>query len=180
MHQVIIFYTTAFPHLTGSSMPVLEKGSSIKSVKYQVQKNSVLVSKLNPSTRRIWYPLLQEGHISICSTEFMQFIPRDNKIRPYLWGVLTSNYFNDCILKTVTGTTGSRQRAQPKRLAKEKIILTSKGLEATFSKIVRPLLDLMNQDLLIMKKLITLRDALLPKLLTGEIDLSKINIEKDN
>ena len=173
------FYHYSIPAYDKSNMPYIEKGSSIKSSKYIVSKNSILVSKLNPETKRVWYPQPQDDRCSICSAEFMQFIPKENWNKPFLWGIITSKSFQEKIIKSVTGTTGSRQKAQPKIVAKAKIILPPIELQKRYSKAFTFLLNRKNANLIENKKLKESRDILLSKLLSGEIDLSKIEIREN-
>ena len=73
------FYHYSIPAYDTDSMPSIEFGNDIKSSKYLMQKDSVLVSKLNPRIKRVWYHQLSEEGCSICSTEFMQFSPQNKK-----------------------------------------------------------------------------------------------------
>lgn len=50
--------------------PVFEIASGIKSNKYILTPDSVMISKLNPDTKRIWRPMCLSAH-PICSTEFI-------------------------------------------------------------------------------------------------------------
>ena len=109
----------------------------------------------------------------------MQFVPIDSSKRPYLWGLLTSATFQDLIMKTVTGTTGSRQRAQPKVLECSKTLLAPESLQQQYSIIVKKMLHKINLNLIESETLTQLRDTLLPKLLAGELDLSKIKIDEE-
>ncbi len=158
-------------------IPDIEVGTSIKSSKYIVQENSVLISKLNPNVKRVWYHQIQQGKKSICSTEFMQFIPKEKRNRGFLWGLITSSLFQELILKTVTGTTGSRQRAQPKRVFNSKLILPEIKLQKAYSKLSSRLLEIMNINLSKNQILKKLNYILLPKLLTGKINLSKVDFD---
>ena len=65
--------------------PSYELGDTIKSNKYEVVSNSILVSKLNPSTRRLWIPQLIDEKSAICSTEFMEYVPNNPKEYSFYW-----------------------------------------------------------------------------------------------
>lgn len=64
--------------------PARECGKEIKSNKYRVPPTSILVSKLNPQTPRVWCPDVQVEAAAICSTEFMPFVPIEAESRPWL------------------------------------------------------------------------------------------------
>nr|WP_299038200.1 restriction endonuclease subunit S [uncultured Psychrobacter sp.] len=149
--------------------PVFDTGEDIKSNKYKVNANAVLVSKLNPETERIWWVNIQDEASAICSTEFMQFIPVNSKHRAFIYSLVRSAYFQTEILSRVTGSTGSRQRAQPKSVAVIDVLKPNEELVSKFSEIV---LDWkmrgsenIRQDTILAK----LRDTLLPKLMSGEL-----------
>jgi type I restriction enzyme S subunit len=166
----------SIPAYDDSRMPLLEYGESIKSNKYLVTRNSVLVSKLNPETPRIWLPFNVKDS-SICSTEFMQFVPYGN-IQKYLLLLLGSCQVYDEILKRVTGSTGSRQRAQPSQIAVLPIIAPPKNLVSLFNESVSPTIDAICSNKIEISTLTRLRDSLLPRLISGEIELSDKDISK--
>ncbi len=166
----------SIPAFDSSGYPTLEMGSDIKSNKYVVNKNAILSSKLNPHTPRTWIPNVIEGDLAICSTEFMQFIPHSNISRVYVYLLITSKYFQDGIKSRVTGTTGSRQRAQPKQVAEIKICKPSDELLDLFSKVVQPIIDMQLENVEEIQTLQKTRDTLLPKLLSGELDVSEVKI----
>ncbi len=57
--------------------PTFELANEIKSNKYIVDKNSILISKLNPATKRIWMPACSSS-CSVCSTEFIVYKPKNS------------------------------------------------------------------------------------------------------
>ena len=61
----------SIPAFDAEQYPSYELGDTIKSNKYEVVSNSILVSKLNPSTRRLWIPQLIDEKSAICSTEII-------------------------------------------------------------------------------------------------------------
>lgn len=173
------FYHYSIPAYDKGYLPTIDQGVAIKSNKYIVNKDSVLVSKLNPDTRRIWYHDIKVDKKSICSTEFMQFVPKNKHHRAFLWGLLSSEPFQVEIMKTVTGSTGSRQRAQPKQLERCNVLNPNNELKDLYSNFSSLLLSKSSHNLYESLALEKLRDTLLPRLLAGKIDLSKINIASD-
>ena len=92
----------SIPKFDVDRMPIYELGDTIKSIKYQVVDSCVLLSKLNPDTPRIWLPE-NTNEFSICSTEFMQFVPFQKQNRNFLYTVFNStNFFNE-VMSTVSG-----------------------------------------------------------------------------
>lgn len=87
----------------------------------------------------------------------------------YLWELVNSNIFQYSLQGKATGSTvqGIRQ----KELMKIPIILPEKKSLDSFEKLVRPILEKTNCLIKENEKLAELRDTLLPKLLSGEIEI---------
>ncbi|MFE8034507.1 restriction endonuclease subunit S, partial [Thiohalocapsa marina] len=161
----------SIPAFDDGKSPVLELGAEIKSNKYKVHPAGVLSSKLNPHFPRTWWPDVAEVDAAICSTEFMQFVPRVPAHRPFVAGMVTSAPFQSGIMMRVTGSTGSRQRAQPKQVAVMEVVLPTTELVVKFSKLAEPLYQAQARNIKQSQGLAGLRDTLLPKLLSGELTL---------
>lgn len=144
-------------------------GVEIKSNKYRVSKNALLCSKLNPATPRVWWVDADNEEMAICSTEFMQFIPHNFNLRAFIFGLIKSSPFQEGILQRVTGSTGSRQRAQPPEVARMKVVVPDERLMKEYSAFASPLLSKKAKNISINNTLGTLRNTLLPKLLSGEL-----------
>lgn len=164
----------SIPAFDDGYYPSFDTGESIKSNKYKVKENTVLVSKLNPRFQRIWLPLPMDAEQAICSTEFMQFVPNVPTLKPYLYSLVKSTPFQNELMNTVTGTTGSRQRAQPKQVAKAQVVVPPSQLMELYSEKIGAMFTMTQQNIRQNIELVKLRDTLLPKLLSGEIDLDKV------
>ena len=163
----------SIPSFDSSGSPSLDFGHQIKSNKYKVNPTSILVSKLNPTTPRVWLPNVKNSDVAICSTEFMQFIPINHLFRPFIFNLIASQFFQSEIQQRVTGSTGSRQRAQPKSVAKIEIIVSPVEVIQEFCNIVSATQQLQAIHQTETEKLKKIRDTLLPKLLSGELTLPK-------
>ncbi|WP_169307955.1 restriction endonuclease subunit S [Kyrpidia tusciae] len=112
--QVFVHYS--IPAFDESHRPVLERGWNIKSNKYALKGDSLLVSKLNPRINRVWKFLsMSNPNPSVCSTEFMVY----QTIRPdvdldFYYHFFTSHLFQAALMTLQSGTTGSRMRVTPK------------------------------------------------------------------
>lgn len=169
----------SIPAFDSNRYPEMCLGSEIKSNKYKVESGAILVSKLNPNTPRVW---LVNSKIddAICSTEFMQFVPNHIENRAYNYCLINSDYFQNEIKCRVTGTTGSRQRAQPKEVAVIPVLNPTSDLINEFSKLT---ISFLQKTLIAREEINSLKNIqklLLPKLLTGEIDVSNLNLEPEN
>ncbi|WP_430231717.1 restriction endonuclease subunit S [Nitrosomonas communis] len=171
-HEVFEHYS--IPAFDFGTMPAYELGSTIKSNKYVVSPNAVLVSKLNPETPRVWLPAVKTER-AICSTEFMQFVPLLDYGRSYLYLMMCSEPMQVEILKRVTGSTGSRQRAQPSQITTLPIVVPAEKVVRSFESLVTPVLVDTVANLDQSQTLASLRDTLLPKLLSGELHVNHLN-----
>ncbi len=165
----------SIPAFDDGRQPVCELGESIKSGKYFVPSCSVLVSKLNPRFPRIWLPDVGDPSVSICSTEFMPFVPHDEDELPYLYAFITSEPIQTEMRNRATGSTGSRQRVKPKEIASMNVRMPPQQLRQHFSRITGRHLDRLLNNMRSIAKLSSLRDTLLPELLTGVVDLEACN-----
>ncbi len=163
----------SIPAFDASESPAYDLGSEIKSNKYKVNVSAILASKLNPHFQRTWWPATKNDGVAICSTEFMQFVPHDSAHRAYVHGLIVSKPFQDGILQRVTGTTGSRQRAQPKAVAEMNVVTPTEDLVATFCSACECMLKQKATTIKENENLTQLRDTLLPKLLSGEITVAE-------
>lgn len=166
----------SIPAFDKSAQPTLDIGESIKSSKYIVPNSSILVSKLNPSTKRVWMPKIIDESSAICSTEFMPFVPVIEATRPFLYCLLASDYVQKEICSRVTGTTGSRQRVKPKEISMMELLLPDSNLMKAFSAHIEPHLGKVQETLLENRALENLRDTLLPKLISGELRLDQLDM----
>ena len=167
----------SIPAYDKGKQPVLELGENIKSGKYMVPKNSVLASKLNPQFPRVWLPDVTEQESAICSTEFMPFVPKKNIWISFLYELLRSHPVQAEIMSRITGSTGSRQRVKPKEVAIMPIITPQKAIIDTFSDMVNTIHGKQLANIRECQTLATLRDALLPKLISGELRVPAAALE---
>jgi type I restriction enzyme S subunit len=168
------FPTETFDHFSlpafdNGRTPKVELGSAIMSNKFTVTPNSVLLSKLNPHIPRIWLPDLHASRRSVCSTEFMVACSMPGVSREFLFSLFTSSAFASIYGTLVTGMTGSHQRIRPESVLDMKIVIPSAALVRAFTDIAKSIFDRINRNTEQSRTLATLRDTLLPKLLSGEL-----------
>ncbi len=164
-------------HDTGR-IPVIETGRAIRSNKTVVPPDSVLLSKLNPEIQRVWVPDANSGRQQITSTEFLVFTPRHPATRSLLFWLFTNANFQAMLRCMVTGTSKSHQRVPPKALKQQQVLCGTPELFLKFDEQTAPLLAQTIRNRAESQTLATLRDELLPKLISGEIRLRKVeNLE---
>lgn len=165
----------SIPAFDEGHKPVFESADEIKSNKYVIDNDCILVSKLNPSTKRLWLPLCTFDR-SMCSTEFIVYKPKVAAHKSFYYAAIDSPSFTDFLLAHMTGSTGSRQRTQPKATLSYPMPFPGADEIEDFCAYAGPLIEQWQISEQESVKLTRLRDALLPKLMTGEIDVSQVEI----
>lgn len=153
--------------------PVFEIASGIKSNKYILTPDSVMISKLNPDTKRIWRPMCLSAH-PICSTEFIVYEAKKAAQKDFVYSILDSAPFLNFLCSHTTGSTNSRQRATPKATLDFPIMLPPDSIIEEFCQIVSPMYDLISKNIIENQSLAKARDIMLPKLMNGELDVSDL------
>lgn len=96
-----------------TNYPEIVEGSEIGSTKQQVEKDDVLLCKINPRINRVWRVFQHTNYPLIASSEWI--VIRSTATQPtYLQYCLSSQYFRELLLSNVSGVGGSLMRAQPK------------------------------------------------------------------
>lgn len=166
----IFFKHYSLPEFDMGKEPIVEIGREILSNKYQVVSNSILVSKLNPRTPRIWmvYGEITENNC-ICSTEFQVIKPKNNNWYGFIYCFLKSNRVTQELAGASSGTSGSHQRVNPRDIFNLSLLKPHESLVEKFDNITKEywpkILNNQNQ----IRTLTQLRDTLLPKLMSGEV-----------
>lgn len=169
-----IYFHYSLPEYDVSQMPKNELGDKILSSKYEVVEHSVLVSKLNPVTPRIW-PIFQPNKNSICSTEFQVLKPLSVQFFPFLYCLCSSKAYTSSLQSKVTGTSGSHQRVNPKDMVDYEMVLPPTSIVNNFHDFVYDSLKMIQKNRQEIVKLTKLRDTLLPKLISGELEINEIS-----
>ena len=165
----------SIPAFDETKFPIFEPSTSIKSNKFVVDSSCFLISKLNPTVKRVWKPYCLTGS-AVCSTEFIVYKSKNPYITDFLYSVIDSNSFSDFMCSHVTGSTGSRQRTIPSDTLSYKVILPSEDELIRFQSLVSPIYSRIRNNAIENDRLKQLRNSLLPKLMSGEIDVSSIKI----
>ena len=165
----------SIPAFDEARFPVFELSTAIKSNKFIIDASCFMISKLNPTTKRVWKPYCLTGN-AVCSTEFIVYKAKDQSITDFLYSVIDSGSFSDFMCSHVTGSTGSRQRTTPSDTLSYELILPPEDELAEFQSLVSPMYAQMRINAIENDKLKRLRDSLLPKLMSGEIDVSSVHL----
>ena len=164
-----IFFHYSIPSYDEGKWPSMEKGNLIKSNKFLVKSNSILVSKLNPRMPRVWAVGEVDESCSVCSTEFQVLVPKKKWNYNYVYFSFNSGEITDEMKSLVTGTSSSHQRVRPEDMLNLKIAIPPEGVLQKFEDISFCLRQKMWQMDIENKYLCSIRDSFLPKLMSGKI-----------
>lgn len=163
-----LFAHYSIPSFDDGKKASLELGEIILSNKYEVIANSFLVSKLNPSTPRIWTIFHPEEN-AVCSTEFQVLKPRDEKYFTICHYFLNSQIFTDELSQRAHGTSSSHQRVKPQDILNLDFLIPTEKEIVLFQEKVLPFLEKIRDNSEQIQSLTRSRDELLPKLMSGEV-----------
>lgn len=168
-----VFEHYSLPAFDKGQEPSMDAGSTIKSNKTPVPLGSILLSKLNPETLRVWLPNDHAGAVQIASTEFLVFIPKPDASRSLLFALFRDPDFRTLMQGMVTGTSKSHQRISPPALLAQEVIAADAGLFPAFSALVEPMLERLLASRAENKYLAETRDYLLPRLMSGTVRVAR-------
>jgi type I restriction enzyme S subunit len=114
--ELFLYYT--IPGYDVEKTIYLEKGLYIKSLKYVIKKDSILLSKLNPRINRVWKVMMGRENRQICSTEFIVYEPEKSIDINYLYYLFQSSRLQEEFIRLQTGTSNSHKRVSPKETLK--------------------------------------------------------------
>ena len=131
-------------------------------------KGDVLISNIRPYFKKIVYCQSDCG----CSTDVLCFTPKSPNLSAYLFSTLYADRFFDFM---VAGSKGTKMpRGDKQQIMTYSVRIPSDGELAEFNGLATPILAQIESNRCENISLSALRDGLLPKLLSGEIDLSEI------
>jgi type I restriction enzyme S subunit len=164
-----LFDHYSIPAFDEGRMPKVESGEQIKSNKFVVPENAVLLSRLNPRILRCWLPQIGTSRRSVCSTEYIVACPEPPFTREFLFSLFTSLPFVGEFQNLVTGTSGSHQRVKAEYWHSMDVLIPDAEIVDQFTTLARNLFLKTATNAQQNLTLAAIRDALLPKLLSGEV-----------
>jgi type I restriction enzyme S subunit len=164
-----IFEHYSLPAFDKGQQPSMDAGSTIKSNKTPLPSGSILLSKLNPETLRVWLPNDRGNSAQIASTEFLVFVPKAGASRSLLFALFRDPDFRQLMQGMVTGTSKSHQRISPPALLAQEVLAADKKVFPAFVTLVEPMLERLLTSRAESNSLAETRDYLLPRLMSGKV-----------
>lgn len=133
-------------------------------------KGDTLISNIRPYFKKIVYCEDECG----CSTDVLCFTPNQPQYSAYLFSTLYADKF---FAFMVAGAKGTKMpRGDKQQIMTYPIVLPSEVALVEFNTIALPLIKQIYSNRTENKRLSLLRDTLLPKLMSGELDVSDIDL----
>lgn len=130
----------------------------------------VLISNIRPYFKKIVYCYSEGG----CSTDVLCFVPQRPELSAFLFNTLYNNSFFDFM---VAGSKGTKMpRGDKQHIMTYPIYVPPNEELIEINGVVEPILEMIRFNREENKILVSLRNELLPKLMSGEIDLRSVNI----
>ena len=151
-----------------------ESVDSINSSKLIFNKDEILFGKIRPYFHKVGVAPLN----GICSSDTIVIRPKRNEYFAITLSHVSSEHFIDYATATSQGT--KMPRANWEVLAKYPLILPSLEILQKFNYLVQDLVAKIHNLIFRNANLCQTRDLLLPKLISGEIDVSELDINRDS
>lgn len=153
----------SIPAYDDAQFPEKQSGETIKSGKYVVYDNSVLLSKLNPRIKRLWFIKTAEEN-AICSTEFIPIQTYNKDLIGFVFYLIDCDAFYQQALSLVNGATGSHQRFHADDIMQIPFAW-NEDVAMDFAQKANYILQKIEDNIRENQTLAALRDTLLPKLI---------------
>lgn len=159
-------------HIPRKSIALTDWGDAgqIKSTKLHFKKGEILFGKIRPYFHKVAIAPIN----GICSTDTIVILPKLQKYFSIVMSCVSSERFVEYATTTSQGT--KMPRADWKVLVKYPIVIPPDELLTTFSEIVQDIVSQIHNCIFRNANLRQTRDLLLPRLISGELDVSDLDI----
>ncbi len=135
----------------------------LESNKFEFRRGEILFGKLRPYFHKVGVAPLD----GVCSTDILVVAPRKSEWFGFVLGHISSV---ELVNHTNAASTGTKMpRTNWNDIARFEVALPPDSLAAEFSEVTRPMIERIITNIHESRALAALRDALLPKLLSGEL-----------
>jgi type I restriction enzyme S subunit len=140
-----------------------DTGDEVESGKSAFRKEEVLFGKLRPYFHKVGVAPLD----GVCSTDILVVAPKSPHWLGYVLGHVSSDSF---VAYTNAGSEGTKMpRTNWTRMAVYSLAVPTDSAAGAFNAVVAPALECITQNVWQSRTLAAIRDALLPKLMSGEV-----------
>ena len=137
-----------------------------------------LLARITPcleNGKTAFIDFLDDGEVAFGSTEYIVLAPKNDTPPEMLYCLARYPAFVDYAVKNMNGSSG-RQRVSAETIGQYRLPTFDKHSLVLFKEVVSPMFLKMRYNSLENMRLAELRDVLLPKLMSGEIDVSAVQL----
>jgi len=136
---------------------------AIESNKFEFRRGEILFGKLRPYFHKVGIAPVD----GVCSTDILVIVPK----QPEWFGFCAEHFSSDAIIHHCDrASTGTKMpRTNWNDLARFEVAIPQREVAEAFTKQFKPIIDRIHQGIQESRTLAALRDALLPKLISGEL-----------
>ena len=171
------FRLLSIPAFDQGQRPEIVAGEEIQSGKFLLDRSSVLYSKLNPQTPRVWIAEVGGAMRTVVSSEFLVLEPIPPWTTTTAFLLLAQRKIARQVAACANGTSTSHQRIRPADLLSIQIPVPPRALLLQMDELTAPVVNLSTSLATQETLLRSTRDLLLPRLVSGELDVSDLDIQ---
>ena len=149
-----------------------EESPELMSNKFAFNEGDILYGKFRPYFHKVGFSIIS----GICSTDILVINLKKFEWYSFVLLHLFSDVFIDYTNAVSTGT--KMPRTNWADMAKYQIVLPSSEIIYQFEKLIKPLLSQMKKNIMENRLLLSIRDTLIPKLMSGEIRVPVEEVEQ--
>lgn len=140
-----------------------DSAETVESNKARFERGDILFGKLRPYFHKVGVAPVD----GVCSTDIVVLRPKNSQWFGFVLSLVSSDAF---VEHTNAGSTGTKMpRTSWAEMARYEVVLPDPVAAEAFTAVVRPLVDRIIAGIHESRTLAAIRDALLPKLLSGEL-----------
>ncbi len=140
------------------------------------QNQDTLMARITPCLENgkvAYVNFLEEKEIAFGSTEYIVMTTKDGFLPELLYFLCRDEYFKGYATKNMNGSSG-RQRVSGETIGNYKIPLPPKSLLEPIAPYFKSVMDTIRNNGFESRRLATLRDTLLPRLMSGELKVNEL------
>ncbi|HHW14409.1 MAG TPA: restriction endonuclease subunit S, partial [Firmicutes bacterium] len=160
----------ALEHMPKGCIALADWGiaDKLESNKFHFKRGEILFGKLRPYFHKVGVAPVE----GVCSTDIVVVTPRTPKWFGFVLGHVSSTAL---VEYTSAGSTGTKMpRTSWCEMARYAVVMPAESVAEAFTKEIRPVVDRIIASIHECRALAALRDALLPKLVGGEIRVGDV------
>ena len=169
----------SFAAFDAGETPVREFADTMLSGKLLIEQPAILLAKLNPRIPRVWYARPTIERRAVASSEFLVLEGTGDASLEFVHAVCTYPDFQAQLTAMSGGTSTSHQRLKLEDLMNRPLVVPSGAAVHSYEEVSGPMHDLVANLTSQNANLRATRDLLLPRLVSGEIDVSDLDIDTD-